>query len=86
MSQCEVPNLVKGWDLAEIPYAGNSILDSTDAVAEIEHPFNVMRRRSDDPYSKAGLGRYASFSVLVGFSKRRFKALLVEGENSHEVA
>ena len=85
LSQCEVPNLVKGWDLAEIPYAGNSILDSTDAVAEIEHPFNVMRRRSDDPYSKAGLGRYASFSVLVGFSKRRFKALLVEGEKSHEV-
>lgn len=66
-------------------HAGNSILDSTDAVAEIEHPFNVMRRRSDDPYSKAGLGRYASFSVLVGFSKRRFKALLVEGEKSHEV-
>lgn len=81
LANCEVPKIVKGWNFAEIPYAGNSILDATDAVAEIEHPFNVMRHRSDDPYSKAGLGRFTSFSVLVGFSKRRFKELLKKGEN-----
>lgn len=72
----DVPKIAKGWDSAPSLGAGNPILDATDAITEIEHPFYELNHRTGDPYTKTNLGHRISFNIAVGFSKRRLKRLL----------
>lgn len=74
--QCEVPKIIKGWSqTGPDEFAqGNSILNSTDAVAFIEHPYqltNHSRRREN----YRGIKR-RDFHFTVGFSKRGLNALI----------
>lgn len=73
----ETPKIVKGWKSPSFghgEYAGNSILDATDAVADITTPFN---RRDRLGYGEG----YYDFEFSFGFSKRgwnRIKKELLE--------
>lgn len=62
MELSDMPKATIGWDLtgrASGIYTGNSILDSTDPVARITHPF-----------SSGGYDSYVDFSFTIGLSKR----------------
>lgn len=77
-----VPKLIKGWYSSSVsstsgrPYSGNSILDATDAVLDLDTPLRALDRSYDNKFQKLGLGRHIDFSVAIGFSRNGFKRLL----------
>lgn len=65
----EVPKIIKGWTKDGRRASGNSLLDMTDAVEEINTPFEYYT--SVEEYD----GKTArGFNFAIGFSKRGFKA------------
>lgn len=83
--QVEVPTILKGWsqtgpDGFEM---GNSILDSCDPIAEIEHPYDLTNHKAESIYP--GI-KPTDFHFTVGLSKRGLNKLLKEREqkqNNH---
>lgn len=68
------------------PYAGNCLLDATDAVAALEHPLESIAHARGDDYSTGALGvdlgRHFKYRVMLGFSKRGFAQLVKQHKNT----
>lgn len=72
----EIPKIVKGWRLERHSTWGNSNLDMTDAVENVNAPFEYYESMSDRYKEKYESDRpYTCFTFAIGFSKRGFKAL-----------
>lgn len=66
----EVPKIVKGW-ICGRRHSGNSLLDVTDAVEDVQTPFEHRNFSLTDKY----YGAYYEFTVAFGFSKSGWKEL-----------
>lgn len=71
----EVPKIVKGWNVNGRPYYGNTLLDSTDAVAKVGTPFEHFNSYSSNDRFKDA---YYDFKVAFGFSKRGWNKIKKE--------
>ena len=66
----EVPKIVKGWTKEGNRTSGNSLLNATDEVEEINTPFEYycsMRPEYENDHTQY------NFSFAIGFSKSGFK-------------
>jgi hypothetical protein len=68
----DVPKIVKGWSNRGNNRYGNSLLNMTDEVEEINTPFEYYCSRRPEYKDDR---TYTNFAFVIGFSKRGFKSL-----------
>lgn len=73
---CEVPKIVKGWNIDGHFGDGNSILDATDMVTKVGTTFEKYEsNRYKELYDEHDAVRF-DFKFSIGYSKRGLKQIL----------